>query len=326
MGSEHLSPKEPLGRLTRMRARDAWPHEAHHFTPWLLQNAAELGEALGMDLELAEAEHSVGDFSLDLIGRDLATNELVIIENQLDRSDHSHLGQLLTYAGGTDAAHIVWIADEFRSEHRAALDWLNERTGQDTRFFAVEVSVVRIGDSPLAPLFDLVVQPNDWQKRVRSSSAQGAPSDRQEQYRRLWAQCIDELRVQAPGWTHQRAPGGANWMSLPTGTSNVIYALVYAREGPRVELYFSSNRADINEENFDRILARRAELEGAFGQSLEWQRLEGKKACRICTTTGLTLPDDDTSWETLVDWYVSSAVRLRDAIDSLGGLKTLLDR
>jgi hypothetical protein len=309
-----------------MRARDAWPHEAHHFTPWLLRNAADLGEALGMDLELGEAEHSVGDFSLDLIGRDLATNELVIIENQLDKSDHSHLGQLLTYAGGTDAAHIVWIADEFRSEHRAALDWLNERTGQDTRFFAVEVSVVRIGDSALAPLFDVVVQPNDWQKSVRSSSTQGAPSERQGQYRRLWAQCIDELRMQAPGWTHQRAPGAANWISLPTGTSNVIYALAYGREGPRVELYFCATRADINEDNFEKILARRAELEGAFGQPLEWQRLEGKKACRIYTTSGLALPDDEESWEGIVDWYVNSAVRLRDAIDSMGGLKKLLDR
>jgi hypothetical protein len=307
-----------------MRARDAWPHEAQHFTPWLLQNATELGEALGMDLELAKAEHSVGDFSLDLIGRDLATNELVIIENQLERSDHGHLGQLLTYAAGTDAGHIVWIADEFRNEHRAALDWLNERTGQDTRFFAVEVSVVRIDDSPLAPLFDVVVQPNDWRKSVRSTSSSGGASARQQQYQLLWTRCLDELRERAPGWTNQRSPAGLNWISLPAGTSNVIYALAYGREGPRVELYFSSSQAEVNEESFEHLLRYRTQLESAFGRPLEWQRLAGKKACRVCTSSTPVSLGEEKALEGLVDWYVDSALRLRSAIDSLGGLRRLL--
>lgn len=143
-----------LGKLQKVGARAAWPHESQDFTPWLLQNADELGEVLGMDLELSHAEHGVGDFSLDLVGIDLATGESVIVENQLEKSDHSHLGQLLTYAGGTNAVNVVWIADRFRPEHRAALDWLNERTDEGTRFFAVEISAVRIADSPWAALFE----------------------------------------------------------------------------------------------------------------------------------------------------------------------------
>ena len=151
--------------------RDVWAHEARHFTQWLLQNADVLSDLLGMDLELSQAERRVGGFSLDLIGSDLQTGSTVIIENQLESTDHTHLGQLLTYAGGTDPATIVWCAPSFRDEHRAAMDWLNEHTEEGVRFFGVEISAIRIEDSPPAPLFRLVVQPNDWTKRVHTETA-----------------------------------------------------------------------------------------------------------------------------------------------------------
>ncbi len=145
------SDRPELGRLRAVATRQVWNHEARDFTPWLLSNADVLGEVLGMDLVMSQAERRVGGFSLDLIGTDEATGETVIVENQLDVSDHGHLGQILTYAGGTNPVNIVWIATSFREEHRAALEWLNERTDERTRFFAVEVSVVRIGDSAPAP-------------------------------------------------------------------------------------------------------------------------------------------------------------------------------
>lgn len=161
-----------IGRLQAVPAREVWRHEALDFTPWLLDNADVLSDVLGLDLELEAAEHAVGDFSLDLIGRDRLSGDLVIVENQLEQSDHTHLGQIMTYAGGTDAAHVVWVAPSFRAEHRRALEWLNERTDEGTRFFAVEVKVVRIGDSPYAPLLSLAVQPNDWGKQVRNAAIQ----------------------------------------------------------------------------------------------------------------------------------------------------------
>jgi alkylated DNA nucleotide flippase Atl1 len=161
-----------IGRLRSVPAREVWRHEALDFTPWLLDNADVLSEVIGLDLELDTAEHAVGDFSLDLIGRDRISGDLVIVENQLEQSDHTHLGQIMTYAGGTDAAHIVWVAPSFRPEHRRALEWLNERTDETTRFFAVEVKAVRIGDSPYAPLLSLAVQPNDWGKQVRTKAVQ----------------------------------------------------------------------------------------------------------------------------------------------------------
>jgi hypothetical protein len=144
-----------LGRLTQVPPRQVWPHEAHDFTPWLLNNVDVLSDLLGMDLVLEVAEHPVGGFSLDLMGRDEATGQIVIVENQLETSDHGHLGQILTYAAGTDPTTIVWVAASFRPEHRAAIDWLNARTDEDTRFFGVELGVVRIGDSEPAPAFRL---------------------------------------------------------------------------------------------------------------------------------------------------------------------------
>ena len=161
----------PLGRLEPVDPRQVWASEAQDFTPWLLANGDVLSQAVGMDLTLEAAEHAVGGFSLDLIGTDRAGGGRVIVENQLEVSDHLHMGQILTYAGGTDPTHVVWVATGFRPEHRAALEWLNERTDERTRFFAVQVQAVRIGDSPAAPLLTLVVQPNDWGKHVRASAA-----------------------------------------------------------------------------------------------------------------------------------------------------------
>src|SRR5829696_9348086 len=136
-----------LGKLEHVDPRLVWTHEAHEFTPWLLANADRLSEALGIDLELEAAEHGVGGYSLDLVGRDITNDAVLIVENQLATTDHTHLGQVLTYAAGTGASTIVWIATEFREEHRQALDWLNEQTGEETHFFGIELQVARIGES-----------------------------------------------------------------------------------------------------------------------------------------------------------------------------------
>ena len=154
-----------LAKIERVDLREAWPNEARDFTPWLAENIAELGEALGMDLELQEREAAVGGYSLDVLATDLNQNRPVIIENQLETTNHTHLGQLLTYAAGYDANVIVWLTREFRDEHRQALDWLNQRTGEDTQFFGVVVELLRIGNSPYAPYFKLVATPNKWRIR-----------------------------------------------------------------------------------------------------------------------------------------------------------------
>ena len=155
-----------LAKIEQVDLRQAWPNEAQDFTPWLAENIAELGEALGMDLELQQTEAPVGSYSLDVLAIDLNQNRPVIIENQLEATNHTHLGQLLTYAAGYDANVIVWLTREFRDEHRQTLDWLNQRTDENTQFFGVVVELWRIAGSPPAPHFKLVAMPNDWRKKT----------------------------------------------------------------------------------------------------------------------------------------------------------------
>jgi hypothetical protein len=163
-----------LGRLNALDPGTVWPHEAHDFTPWLLENADALAEVLGLDIELSAAEHPVGSFSLDLIGGDLTNDCVLMVENQLTTTDHGHLGQIVTYAAGTEARTILWLATDFREEHRQALDFLNDLGGEDARFFGVAIGVVQIEGSKPAPLFKLRAQPNDWHAQVSAAAKAGS--------------------------------------------------------------------------------------------------------------------------------------------------------
>jgi hypothetical protein len=158
----------PLGRLERVDLRQVWQNEAGDFTPWLARedNIALLGETIGLELEVEAEEKGVGPFRADILCKDTATNNWVLVENQLERTDHTHLGQLLTYAAGLQAVTIVWVAERFTDEHRAALDWLNEITDGRFNFFGLEIELWRIGDSPVAPKFNVVCKPNNWTQTI----------------------------------------------------------------------------------------------------------------------------------------------------------------
>lgn len=162
-----------LGRLERVDVRECWTHEQLDFTPWLSrpENVALLGDALGLDLQFDKSEVQVGPFRADLLCREREEDRCVLVENQLEGTDHSHLGQVLTYAAGLEAACVVWISTDFRPEHRAALDWLNNMTVAGLDFFGLQLEAWRIGTSAPAPRFTVVSKPNDWKKEVRSASA-----------------------------------------------------------------------------------------------------------------------------------------------------------
>jgi len=164
-----------FGALTDVRLREAWAHEALQFTPWLAANLSLLGNQLGMPLELEGVEVSVDEFSADILARNPLDDTRVLIENQLECSDHGHLGQILTYLAGVQAQTVVWVAREFREAHLAAINWLNAHTEEPYSFFAVRVRVVRIGDSPLAPIFEVLARPNHWQRQVGSAAREAAP-------------------------------------------------------------------------------------------------------------------------------------------------------
>jgi len=311
-----------IGRLTEVDIRQVWKNEAHDFTPWLLDNSDVLGDALGMELDLREAEHSVGDFSLDLIGEEVNTGDKVIIENQLERSNHRHLGQLLTYAGGTDPAHIVWITDEFRDEHRAALDWLNERTDEATRFFGLEISAVQIGNSPVAPQFKVVASPNTWQKEVKASSNSGI-SKRQENYSRFWSLFALEMKDREQTWTNAESSRRL-WMTFPTGTTLAKYAVALTQKYAKVEIYFGKGTHEENVQRLETLRKYQEHLEKAVGMPMSWEPLPHAKAARVAIYKDADFKNE-AKWPEEVDWMVTKLVALRDAVEELGGMPRLLD-
>lgn len=309
-----------LSRLAAVPVRDIWKHEAHDFTLWLLENADVLGDALGMDLELTEAERRVGGFALDLIGTDLATNTVVIVENQLEQTDHSHLGQLLTYAGGTDPSTIVWCAPSFREEHRAALDWLNEHTDEDTRFFGVEIAAVRIDDSRPAPLFRIVAKPNDWTKQVHNERAAVTLSPKSLAYQEFWNELLGRIRAEHPTWTRSTAASAQSWITLPYGSSSIWYGMAFTMAGPRVELYFGGPDAEANLAAFKRFTAHRHLLDEEFGPAIRYDALPGKKACRIHIDrlSGDVL-DTDAHAE-LITWFIATMEKFRPLTQQIKSL------
>jgi hypothetical protein len=306
-----------LGTLEQIDPRLVWPHEARDFTPWLLENADRLAEALGIDLDLEAAEHAVGGYSLDLVGRDITNDAVLIVENQLAVTDHSHLGQVLTYAAGTGASTIVWIATAFREEHRQALDWLNETTDEKTHFFGIELQVVRIGESVSAPLFKVAAKPNDWQKQVHRVTRTGDLNGKRALYARFWQTFLERVHAEHPDWTTARRVESQNWFDIKAPVRGCRIIGSFAQNNRlRHELYIDTGDADANIRLFEDLQSRRDEIEAVYGRSLSWEALPGRKACRIADyAEGCGITEEERHPE-FVDWFVDAGTRLRACLST----------
>lgn len=297
-----------LGTLTRVDPRSVWRSESADFTPWLAENLARLGEALGIELELEERESSVGAFSADIVARELGQNRVVVIENQLEATDHSHLGQLLTYAAGKEAGVVVWISPEFREEHRQAIDWLNRDGGQGTAFFGVVVELLRIDQSPPAVNFRPVAFPNDWTRELKAGGS-GEVSERRLAYQAFFQRLIDQLR--AKKFTNARAGQPQSWYSFAAGISGFSYSAVFASGGKlRVELYLGAGDAEKNKSVFAQLFAERPGIEDDFGGPLDWEPLDGKKSARIALYRDGAIESVE-SHEEYLAWCVTNLLKLK---------------
>lgn len=299
-----------LGRLRPVDLRDIWRTEAQDFTPWLAreENLSLLGETLGIDLELEGVEQSVGVFRADILCKDTLSGRWVLVENQLERTDHSHLGQLITYAAGLDAVTIVWIAARVSDEHRAALDWLNEITEQDVRFFGLEVELWRIGDSPAAPKFNVVSKPNDWTRTAaagRQGVEAGALSDTRIAQRDYWA-AAEAFVAQSNGPLRPVSAPAQSWVTHGIGKTGVgLNMTMNTRDHwVRVEVYLSGRWA---KSDFRQLHDRRDDIERDLGLSLDWQPLPDKSDARICVALRNADPFDRADWPRQHRWLVETA-------------------
>jgi len=301
-----------FGEIRPVDIRGIWPNEATDFTPWLVDNIDRLGQALGMEIEVQESEAGVGDFSLDIMAKDLGTGRTVVIENQLTETDHDHLGKLLTYAGGLDAGVLVWIAKELRDEHRKALEWLNEHTDPDVDFFGVVIEVMQIDNSKPAFNFKPVVFPNEWQKD--KGGGRPVASAKGEAYRAYFQDLIDELRTKHK-FTGAKVGQPQNWYSFSSGVRGVIFTNSFAQGGKvRAEFYIDLQDKDENKNLFDRLLTQQAAIEKEYGTSLAWERLDDKQASRIAAYREGSIDDPPETRAELLQWSIENLLRLKKVV------------
>ncbi len=305
-----------LEHLKRLNPRTAWPSEPTDFTPWLAkeENFSALADALHLfEAEVEFTEHSIGSFAADILARD--RDGRVLVENQLDQTDHTHLGQIITYVAGLEEpTKVVWISTRIREEHRAAIDWLNEQTSEAYSFFAVELELVQIGSSPAAPLFHVVAKPNYWSRHIaRKSKSTGntALSERQGKYLEYWTAFAETLDERQPGLRGSSPPSN-HWWPFPIGRSGFQITLT---AGGRdhwvgVEVYIQN---DPEQKIIDALMRDKDLVEVEYGAELNWDRLEERKGSRVAVRWENIDPFDQKIWPEIFSWYILSMESFRRA-------------
>ena len=295
-----------LGRLERVDLRTTWQSEATEFTPWLAEadNLAILGETIGRELELEGQERNVGPFRADILCKDVESGQWVLVENQLERTDHLHLGQLLTYASGLQAVTIVWIAARFTEEHRATLDWLNEITDDRFEFFGLEVELWRIGESPPAPKFNIVSKPNDWSRDVNQAAKRietEALTEMKQKQLAFWTMFREYLQNKGSPIRAQK-PFPQHWANYRIGRSGfVLEATLNSRENRiGVGLYINSEDP---KGHFNRLLQQKPSVEADFEDGLEWLELPERKGAAIRFYRNDIDPLDEANWSSIAEWF-----------------------
>jgi len=306
-----------LGRLEKVELREAWKTEAGDFTPWLAgdENIALLGETIGIELEVEAQEKNVGPFRADILCKDTVTNNWVLIENQLERTDHNHLGQLMTYAAGLDAVSIVWIAKSFTEEHRAAIDWLNSITDDTFNFFGLEVELWKIGNSPVAPKFNLISKPNDWTRTVSEELKHAGELTETNQLRlEYWAALRNYiLSVDSP-ITPQK-PLASNAYTFRIGRSYFKLVSRINNKDKIISAYLQMDGPDKNA-HFHMLFENKSEIEKEIGEPLFWRALPEKKESQARLQLDNADPADKSDWPRQHKWLLEKLEKMHRAFSN----------
>lgn len=299
-----------IGKLEEVDIRELWKHEQYDFSEWLSkkENIENLNDILGLTLVDISKETYVGAYRCDLFAKDETTGIKVIIENQLEMSNHDHLGKIITYASGLDAKVVVWIVKEAREEHRSAIEWLNNNTNSNINFFLIEIHAYKIGNSDNAPMFQVIEQPNDFIKNNKSINSSDTMNKSQSQRVEFWNQFNNVLVERGKPFNVRKATTD-HWYNVAIGTSDahIDITLVNKDSVIGVELYITDNK-----DLFDKLYQKKDEIESDLGFKLDWRRLNNSKASRIVTfIKGLNF-DDHSNYNELINKTIDLAVLMRD--------------
>jgi hypothetical protein len=299
-----------FGKLEKVDPRELWNGEASDFTPWLAQeeNITYLGNAIGIELEVQEQEQQVGVFRADILCTDAITNHFVLIENQLERTDHTHLGQLMTYAAGLEAVTIIWIARTFAEEHRAALDWLNSVTDESINFFGIEIEAYRIGDSLPAPNFNVVAKPNDWTKSVKELTKAIQLSETQKIQLEYW-QGLKDFLEKSGSFLRCQSPYPQSSADFSLGKSNIFMAAVcsFRDNFIRVDVYFMGEKG---KERF-KLMLDKYEVDSMtkLGNDLTWDELLHAQMSKVFIQKPAEVKDRN-KWNEQFGWFKENIEKL----------------
>lgn len=299
-----------IGKLKEVDIRELWKHEQYDFSEWLSkkENIENLNEILGLTLVDISKETYVGTYRCDLFAKDETTGIKVIIENQLEISNHDHLGKIITYASGLDAKVVVWIVKEAREEHRSAIEWLNNNTNSNVNFFLIEIHAYKIGNSDPAPMFQVVEQPNDFIKNNKSTNRDESMNKSQSQRIEFWNQFNNVVIERGKPFNIRKATTD-HWYNIAIGTSDahIDITLVNKDSLIGVKLYITDNK-----ELFDKLYSRKDEIEEELGFQLDWRRLDNSKASRIVYhIKGLNF-DNHSNYDELMNKTIDLAVLMRN--------------
>ena len=298
-----------LGTLKEITdLRSIWPHAALNFTPWVAENVDLLADAVGLDITVDETESSVGDFNVDIYASETGTDRKIIIENQLEDTDHDHLGKLITYASGKGADVVIWVVKHAREEHKAAVEWLNNHTDDKIGFFLCEIKLFQIGDSQIAPAFTVVERPNDWTKEIRKTASANSTQQQRLEY---W-QAFNDYAFSDANFSrifNKRKPTTDHWMDFSIGSSacHIAVSQIQKRKAVDVELYINDDK-----ELFKSLFAHKDEIEKNMEMELEWKELPERKASRILIEKTVDL-DDRATWPEQFDYIMDTCIKMKRA-------------
>jgi hypothetical protein len=298
-----------IGKLQRVSLREVWKDEARDFTPWLQGNIEVLNEVLDFTLTSVEREQTAGDFSVDMTAEDESGN-IVIIESQLEKSDHDHLGKIITYLTAIGAKYAIWITSDPRPEHVAAINWLNESTAAS--FYLLKVEAIQIGDSLPAPLLTLIVGPSQEGKIAGVTKKDIA--ERDELRYRFWSGLLERAKGMMQLFTNI-SPGRYSYISAGAGRSGLSFLYNIRKHDAMIQFYIDRGKVEENKGIFDRLDATKSTIVQDFGESLEWEHPEGKRAYGITKTITLGgYRDDEAKWPEIQDAMITAMIRLEKSL------------